>query len=125
MSTTRRGFIGSLLAIGAAPAIARAESLMPLWIHRPILWADGINDDAPALQALIDGNPVIDRKGVSSASKGGLTIRHATLVLADRPLVIPASMTTTRFDNCTFVGMGSGAGIVIKYVTNRSQHERR
>ena len=28
----RRGFLGSILALGAAPAIVRAESLMTLWV---------------------------------------------------------------------------------------------
>lgn len=30
----RRGFIGSILALGAAPTILRAASLMPVWIPR-------------------------------------------------------------------------------------------
>src|SRR5512147_2272809 len=37
----RRGFLGSILALGAAPAIVRADSLMPirprgLWIIEPL-----------------------------------------------------------------------------------------
>ena len=30
--TTRRGFLTGMLALGAAPAIVRAESLMRLWV---------------------------------------------------------------------------------------------
>lgn len=30
----RRGFLGAMLAAGAAPAIVRASSLMPLWVPR-------------------------------------------------------------------------------------------
>lgn len=30
--TTRRGFLTGILALGAAPAIVRAESLMRLWV---------------------------------------------------------------------------------------------
>ena len=30
--TTRRRFLGSILGLGAAPAIVRAESLMKLWV---------------------------------------------------------------------------------------------
>lgn len=32
MTITRRGFLKSMLALGAAPAIVRAESLMKLWV---------------------------------------------------------------------------------------------
>lgn len=31
---SRRGFLGMVLALGVAPAIVRAESLMPLWVRR-------------------------------------------------------------------------------------------
>lgn len=31
---SRRGFLGTVLALGAAPAIVRAGSLMPLWVQR-------------------------------------------------------------------------------------------
>jgi hypothetical protein len=32
MSITRRGFLTGMLALGAAPAIVRAASLMPIWV---------------------------------------------------------------------------------------------
>lgn len=32
LNLTRRGFLGSMLALGAAPAVVRAESLMKLWV---------------------------------------------------------------------------------------------
>lgn len=32
MTVTRRGFLTGMLALGAAPAIVRAESLMRLWV---------------------------------------------------------------------------------------------
>jgi hypothetical protein len=73
--TTRRGFLGAMLAAAAAPAIVRAASLMPIWVppapkiltlaeahamdvERMILWGDGIHDDTEALQAIINGHPV-------------------------------------------------------------------
>jgi hypothetical protein len=34
----RRGFLGSILALGAAPAIVRAESLMSLWTPPALVW---------------------------------------------------------------------------------------
>lgn len=80
----RRGFLGTMLALGAAPAIVRAESLMKivvpkrdlLYEGRPIrqgiygiefveeheLYGDGIHDDTAALQAWFDGKTVIDRR---------------------------------------------------------------
>lgn len=35
---TRRGFLTGMLALGAAPAIVRAESLMRIWVPRQELW---------------------------------------------------------------------------------------
>lgn len=44
--TTRRGFLTGMLALGAAPAIVRAESLMRLWVPpQELLVADWILDD--------------------------------------------------------------------------------
>lgn len=37
MRTTRRSFIANIAAALAAPAIVRAESLMPLWVPKPAL----------------------------------------------------------------------------------------
>ena len=49
----RRSFLGALIAAAAAPAIVRADSLMPLYVPRPPkLWGDGIHDDTAALQWL-------------------------------------------------------------------------
>ncbi len=31
---SRRGFLGSVLALGAAPAIVRVSNLMPLWVPK-------------------------------------------------------------------------------------------
>ena len=39
MTITRRGFLKSILAIGAAPAIVRAESLMKIWTPPQELYA--------------------------------------------------------------------------------------
>jgi hypothetical protein len=37
----RRGFLGSILALGAAPAVVRAENIMRLWVPRePTTWID-------------------------------------------------------------------------------------
>ena len=81
----RRGFLGTMLALGAAPAIVRAESLMRI-VYRPemllgsvetgligfrhTLYGDGIHDDTLALQAFVNGAAVIDhRTGLPTASR--------------------------------------------------------
>lgn len=56
---SRRGFLGSILALAAAPSIVRADSLMPLFVERQLtLWGDGVHDDTDALQSLFDGRSV-------------------------------------------------------------------
>lgn len=75
--TTRRGFLGAILAAGVAPAFAGSGVLMPvkkLWVppvlgmdwaiddemqSSMILWGDGIHDDTRAMQAFLDGKPVV------------------------------------------------------------------
>lgn len=37
MLVTRRGFLGAMLALGAAPAIVRAGNLMPLVVRKPVI----------------------------------------------------------------------------------------
>lgn len=46
--TTRRSFLAGLLAAAAAPAFVRSESLMGLWIPKP-LWVPATNFDEFAL----------------------------------------------------------------------------
>lgn len=51
---TRRSFLGGLLAVTAVAIIN------PPKLHSyPVLYADGKRDDAPALQAMLDGKPYI------------------------------------------------------------------
>lgn len=52
----RRGFLLGVGALLAAPAIAKADSLMQISsrVLTPKLWGDGIHDDTFALQALLD-----------------------------------------------------------------------
>lgn len=50
----RRRFLFGAAALLAAPAIARASSLMPVSVLNPVLWGDGFHDDTTAIQRLID-----------------------------------------------------------------------
>lgn len=52
----RRGLLGVILAAAAAPAIAMAAGGAPQGAI--ILWGDGVHDDTPGFQALIDGDRV-------------------------------------------------------------------
>lgn len=46
----RRGFLTSILALGAAPAIVRAESLMKLWVPPQEIWVPN------GIRSIADGN---------------------------------------------------------------------
>ncbi len=81
MSMTRRGFLKAMLVAAAAPAIVRAESLMPIYVPKiivpgdTILWGDGVHDDTMALQALIDGKKVWTPDGRVISPHNGATHR--------------------------------------------------
>lgn len=53
MDVSRRSFLGGALTIAAASLVPVVAFTDPV----PVLWGDGVHDDAPALQALIDGKP--------------------------------------------------------------------
>ena len=99
---SRRIFLGGLLA---APAIVRASSLMPIWTPKPfILWADGVHDDHPGLQAWFNGLPVIraDGRPLGNRLYGGNFLLRST--------VIVGSMAYGKvIENCAFRRVGGGA----------------
>lgn len=135
----RRGFLKSILAIGAAPAIVRAGSLMPvvqtasgllLPAAAVILWGDGVQDDRPGLQALLNGERVVRQDGsqvtslliggtylvgstinVNASSRQGV-ITHAHFIaghsLGDHPIMCfhnnaPDVYATPTIENCSFI----------------------
>ena len=93
----RRGFMGAILALGAAPAIVRADSLMRIvsrnllldtrgegLIGLNIIHGDGIHDDTAGLQAFFDGKGVIDaRTGlpIMGTLTGGQYLLSETILL--------------------------------------------
>ncbi len=109
----RRWFLGTMLALGAAPAIVRAESLMKIVVPKLILpnggytvglrrlYGDGIHDDTNALQAFFDGLAVVDNRtglvlgDTLSLAQCKIT---STIVLANR------SQHVRFADKCTFIG---------------------
>ena len=104
--TTRRGFLGSILALSAAPAIVRADALMRVMpIDRLILWGDGIQDDTIALQALINGARVLrfDKAGFTRFSDGGIHLRNGHFLI-NQPLELTGSGNV--IDSCVFISNG-------------------
>lgn len=55
---TRRLFASGLLTALAAPAVIRTPGVLMALAPKLILWGDGVHDDAPALQGLLDGKTV-------------------------------------------------------------------
>jgi hypothetical protein len=61
MNLSRRGFLTGMVAVAAVTAAAALP--LPSFASVPTLWGDGEHDDTEALQALLDGKPII-RDGV-------------------------------------------------------------
>jgi len=129
--TTRRGFLATILATAAAPALVRAESLMPIYVPPPprllTLWGDLLHDDTDAIQAIADGKPVLfngaevrqlppsgyrldgrvvlpDTGGFAAMGCGFhrmLPSRRGAMFLAP-----PVGETTIQFAGCYFSGAG-------------------
>lgn len=94
-----------MLALAAAPAIVRADSLMRVvTIDQLILWGDGIHDDTLALQALIDGKTVKRRDGSTFARyhNGAILLRYGVFAVSS-PIVITGG--GHRIDGCHFKGI--------------------
>lgn len=106
MSLTRREFLrgmGGILAAGVAPAFIGADVLMPvkkiLLPPTTILWGDGVHDDAPALQAFINGERVLraDGREFDGHFAAGTMRLEATIVLSgpNRIGIIGSDITST------------------------------
>jgi hypothetical protein len=95
MDLSRRHFLGGALAVAGASVVtlpALADVLRPAI---PIIWGDGIHDDAPGLNALCAGEPVDVAEDIARLSQsngimriwigGGRTYRMASpLCIRDR-----------------------------------------
>lgn len=113
MQTGRRGFLGAMLALAAAPAIVRADSLMRIVpTEQLILWGDGIRDDTVALQALIDGKPVRRRDGSTfSRSPDGAIFLGGGLFAISSPIVLTGSGHVVT--NCHFEARNNPSSVLL------------
>lgn len=105
--TTRRNFLRGILALGAAPAIVRASSLIPIWVPPDPGWltlaGDGLIDDTAALHAYMRGEPV--------------WFRGAVLQEIDGVVRLPAAIfnlnTTLTLTGSARVFDGAGATVLV------------
>lgn len=81
MNLSRRLFLGGLATVAAVAA-------SPLRPYTPVLWGDGVHDDAPALNAWIRGEPVRILRERTGLSGERYAISDATLGLRS-PLFMP------------------------------------
>lgn len=120
----RRGFLGAMLAAAVAPAAVRAGVLMPVkkvWVPSqeiaaptgPIIWGDGIHDDTAALQAFVDGRPVMhpDGRAAGGSLFGGTYRLTQTIFVADR-------LAFRRIDSSRIVIDHAGSGIRIDSIAD-------
>lgn len=71
----RRTFLIGLGAALSAPAVVKADGLMRLRQTFPILWGDGVHDDAEALEAALNGR--------GARWRGRLLVPGAPVEIAD------------------------------------------
>jgi hypothetical protein len=102
-----------MLALAAAPAIVRADSLMRVTpIDRLILWGDGVHDDAAALQALIDGRAVVRRDGAEFRRKtdGTIFLRAGTYAVGSTIVLAGGGHFIT---DCHFKAIGNPSSLLL------------
>jgi hypothetical protein len=95
MNISRRSFLGGAMvatALAALPALAKANV--------PTIYADGVQDDFPGLQAMIDGKPFrIAGEGVFENHAGDVVISDARLALSE-PLDLSRPHGTVTMTRC-------------------------
>jgi hypothetical protein len=95
----RRGFLGSILAAGAAPSIVSAGSLMQIWTPANFLAFDGVKDDTEALLAWADGRRTFGPDG----RLVGLHIQGKDIYLPEAVFVPVPEWQTAKYivSDCT------------------------
>jgi Pectate lyase superfamily protein len=100
----RRGFLGGLFSAIAAPAIVKAENLMPIFVPKLIvpsleLFGDGITDDTTALNHLLAGGSVMYKDSFLKAQDG-------TIYLPTGSYLVESSLVINR-NSVSVDGLGS------------------
>lgn len=67
----RRGFLGTILAAGAAPSIVRASSLMPILMRKPTIIVP---------ELIVSSVPACGLLTIEQITREALTILHKQLV---------------------------------------------
>lgn len=112
--TDRRNFLRGMLALGAAPAIVRASSLMPIWVPPApsllTLAGDGVTDDTAALHAYMRGEPVWFRGAVLQTIDNVMRLPAATFNL-NSPLILTGSNRFLDGGGATLLAPSDGPAI--------------
>ncbi len=107
--TDRRTFLKGLLAVGAGATIVPADSAASI----PRIVGDGVHDDAPGLQAAIDGKLfMVDGQCVALRKTTGLYISNGYFFLG-RPITVRNNDRPIEIERCVFSSTGNGACLVI------------
>lgn len=80
MNITRRLVLGGLLGLSAASVLRNDDST-------PILWGDGVHDDAPALNALLRGDPIRTAREMGVVQGEHPSLRSGTFLVKSRVVV--------------------------------------
>lgn len=117
-SVNRRGFLAGVIALAAAPAIVRADSLMKVVVPRlPKLWGDGVHDDTAYLQALLD-------KAGKVQLPSGIFLVSAPLILrSNTDLDGSAAKILMRQKDSAFIVFGRSENIALRNVRADKLHE--
>jgi hypothetical protein len=105
MNLTRRSFMGSAIVVTAlaiVPPIFK-QAYTKRWLgNYPTLYGDNVHDDTVALQALIDGKPVISASGeFLYQTRGSEVLIPNGMFKITKPLVIDLE-SKVNFTGCYF-----------------------
>ena len=124
--TTRRGFLGAMLAAAMAPAIVKSTNLMKIVVPRYMtLWGDGEHDDSAVIQSMLAGGTVMfggklleTKSGILKLPTGIFAVGSPILLASGQTfdgsgsilrsnnnapiLELPKGTQHTRIENCHF-----------------------
>jgi hypothetical protein len=110
----RRSFLRGTLALGGTLAVAPVAAKILIPPELPIIWGDGIHDDAPGLQALFDGKPFVTFDEIAGGTRFGVTqdvladsvfsrLHQGFFLLKDRVIIGRSKVNYSSISNCEFI----------------------